>query len=627
MNRIPGRFSFFLVAALAIAAAPCAPQTKKSPHTSPGQALARVTNISAHHAGNHTRVVIRVENSVEYSAAQISDPDRIYVDVQNAKISSQLAGKILDVNDGIVRKVRAAQNQMDVVRVVLDADKAGGYSVALMPDPYRLVVDVFGPQPAPAATAVNSSSTNQQNAAAAGIPVPLATPGGVASNRGAVNAASTPAEAAPGPLVVSSANPRYFTDGGGRAVYLTGSHHPFDLQDSTESGEFDFDGFLNLLQTYNHNFFRLWVWESASGAPWTEEEISFSPLPYARTAPENAIDGGPKFDLTTFNDEFFDRLRSRVAAAGERGIYVSIMLFQGWSIGRKSGFPGNPWPGHPFNSENNVNEIIDNPVGVEDGDYVHTLQVPAITALQEAYVKRVIDTVNDLDNVLYEISNESPTGSEDWQYHFVDFIHSYEATKPKQHPVMMSVEWPGGGNATLFASAAEAISPNDDDDYTGEGGGPPAASGQKVIISDTDHLFRDGGSPSWAWKTFTRGLNPISAEDDDSLVNANSPRADVWVAMGQTRGYATRLDLLNMTPRGDLASSNFCLANPNHEYLVYLPEGGDVSVNLSDSSGVFAVEWFNPGTGETFDRGAVTGGTRFFTAPFQGHAVLYLLRK
>ena len=253
--------------------------------------------------------------------------------------------------------------------------------------------------------------------------------------------------------------------------------------------------------------------------------------------------------------------------------------------------------------------------------------MPAITALQEAYVKRVIDTVNDLDNVLYEISNESPTGSEDWQYHFVDFIHGYEATKPKQHPVVMSVEWPGGGNATLFASAAEAISPNDDDDYTGEGGGPPVASGQKVIISDTDHLFRDGGSPSWAWKTFTRGLNPISVEDDDSVANANSPRADVWVAMGQTRGYATRLDLLNMTPRGDLASSNFCLANPNHEYLVYLPEGGDVSVNLSDSSGVFAVEWFNPGTGETFDRGAVTGGTRFFTAPFQGHAVLYLLRK
>ena len=35
------------------------------------------------------------------------------------------------------------------------------------------------------------------------------------------------------------------------------------------------------------------------------------------------------------------------------------------------------------------------------------MQNGAITALQEAYVRKVVDTVNDLDNVLYEISNES----------------------------------------------------------------------------------------------------------------------------------------------------------------------------------------------------------------------------
>ena len=591
----------------------------------------RVTNISAQHAGNRTRVVILVDHNVEYRAARISAPDRIYVDVQDAKISSQLAGKILGVNDGVVNQVRAAQNQVNVVRVVLDAGKAGDYSVALIPDPYRLVVDVFGlpPAPAPAAglsTPTPPSSSKPQNTAAAVLAVPLAAAGGVASNRLGANGILNSAEAATGPLVVSSVNPRYFTDGSGRAVYLTGLHHSYDLQDSSESGDFDFGSFLDFLQSYNHNFIRLWAWESASGAPWTEEEISFSPLPYARTGEGNALDGDPKFDLTIFNDDFFDRLRSRVAAAGDRGIYVSIMLFQGWSIGRKSGFPGNPWPGHPFNSENNINEIPDNPVGVEDGDYIHTLQVPAITAFQEAYVKKVIDTVNDLDNVLYEISNESPAGSKAWEYQFIDFIHSYEATKPKQHPVVMTVLWPAGSNGTLFASPAEAISPNDDDDYTGEGGGPPAANGRRVIITDTDHLFRDGGNAAWVWKSFTRGLNPISLEEDDTLSDGSSRRADIWAAMGQTRDYATRLDLLNMTPRGDLASSRFCLANPGREYLVYLPDGGEVSVDLSDSSGIFAVEWFNPSTGETFDGGTVSGNSSF-TAPFQGPAVLYLLQK
>ena len=77
------------------------------------------------------------------------------------------------------------------------------------------------------------------------------------------------------------------------------------------------------------------------------------------------------------------------------------MLFNGFSIEGKGNVGGDPWQGHPFNPKNNVN-------GVDGGSSkaVHTLSNPAITAHQEAYVRKVIDTVNDLDNVLYEITNE-----------------------------------------------------------------------------------------------------------------------------------------------------------------------------------------------------------------------------
>ncbi len=40
---------------------------------------------------------------------------------------------------------------------------------------------------------------------------------------------------------------------------------------------------------------------------------------------------------------------------------------------------------------------------------------------------KVIDTVNDLDNVLYETVNEGDGTSVDWQYHMIDFIKSYES--------------------------------------------------------------------------------------------------------------------------------------------------------------------------------------------------------
>ena len=37
----------------------------------------------------------------------------------------------------------------------------------------------------------------------------------------------------------------------------------------------------------------------------------------------------------------------------------------------------------------------------------HTLKLPEVTTLQERYVHHLVETVNDLHNVLYEITNES----------------------------------------------------------------------------------------------------------------------------------------------------------------------------------------------------------------------------
>ena len=66
------------------------------------------------------------------------------------------------------------------------------------------------------------------------------------------------------PLRVHPKNPRYFTDDGKRAVYVTGSHTWSDLQDmgmSDPPAPFDFDAYLNFLQRHSHNFIRLWRWE------------------------------------------------------------------------------------------------------------------------------------------------------------------------------------------------------------------------------------------------------------------------------------------------------------------------------------------------------------------------------
>ena len=67
------------------------------------------------------------------------------------------------------------------------------------------------------------------------------------------------------------------------------------------------------------------------------------------------------------------------------------------------------------------------------------------------------------------------------------------------------------------------------------------------------------------------------------------------------------------------------LADPGSEYVIYLPEGGNVSVDLTGTTDTLAVEWYNPRTGEiTPSEPAAGGGNQTFNPPFDGDAVLHI---
>src|SRR6266516_307910 len=427
-----------------------------------------------------------------------------------------------------------------------------------------------------------------------------------------------------GPLRVNPVNPRYFTDGSGRAIYLTGAHTWPNFQDvglTDPPAAFNWTGFLDFLERHHLNFMLLYRWEQAKWSAEIPNDLWLDPTAYLRPGPGTALDGKPKFDLMQFNPAYFARMRQRVIEAGRHGVYVAIMLFNGWSIDDKQLGIGNPWRGHPFHRDNNIKGIDGDLDGDGVGTETHTLQIPAVTAIQEAYARQVVDAVNDLDNVLYEISNESPSGSEAWEEHMIEYIKAYETGKPKQHPVGMTALWRNGDNADLFASSADWIAPN------GPTGDPLVADGSKVIINDTDHLCGICIDESWVWKSFTRGLNPVLMDPFDGAYpptagnyNLSDPGWElVRSNLGYARTYATRMNLLTMQPHGDLASTGYCLANAvaqGAEYLVYVPTGGTVTVNLSAATGTLTVEWLDPSTGQTIAGGATSGGaSRDFTTP------------
>ena len=441
-----------------------------------------------------------------------------------------------------------------------------------------------------------------------------------------------------GPLRVHPENPRYFTDGSGKAVFLTGSHTWANFQERGVEGQtpdFDYEQHLDFMQTMGHNFMRMWRWEHAQWMQFVPGEtlIRYKPMAYIRTGPGKTIDGKPRFDLTRFNQAYFDRLRKRVVAAGQRGIYVSVMLFQGFSVeqkGTKGVDPkkGNAWDGHPYNRKNNINGINGDINGDGEGDETHTLKIKQVMKLQEAYVRKVIDTLNDLDNVLWEISNESHTGSIKWHYHMIRFIKEYEATKPKQHPVGMTSS--PINNPPLFASPADWISPNGKN-YLND---PPDTKGSKVIIVDNDHINPWNSDPKWVWKNFMRGNHFILMDHyKDFRIGSPErpePRHDpTRIAMGLVRKLSERIDLVSMTPQSELASTGYCLANPGREYLVYQPEGGHKKLTLTLEPDKYSAEWINPSSGKSLksqDHHAKTG-TNIFVPPVNGSAILYLQKK
>ena len=482
-------------------------------------------------------------------------------------------------------------------------------------------------------------------------------------------------------LVVSRSNPRYFepasSDGSGPAVYLSGSHVNNNFHDGAGPGldcadppeVFDFGAYLDFLEEHGHNFIRLWRWEHIrSQTPIGDFHLCMTPQPWARTGPGSAADGKPRFDLSRLDQAYFDRLRSRVEAARARGIYVSVMLFDGFAL-HLSRTPDNV-RGHPFHAGNNVNGV-----GIDSiRDYQVLPLDPTVQELQEAYLRKVVDTVGDLPNVLYEVANESSGGdtagdamtlpdgstldtpigdSTGWQYWVIGVVRRYEQESGHgAHPIGMTMQYPVPDerkvNEVLFDSPADWISPGfDEPTAPGELPGaaasgrwltdPPANDGRKVILSDTDHYSPMGSDALWAWRSFLRGHNPLlydlgifggprPSEQSEAAVPYESLEP-ARLAMGDTLALAGRVALIEMEPRGELASTGYLLASrTGAEFIVLQPEAGQgLTVRLP--SGRYELEWFLLPDRQTVPAGTITVdavGSVAFTPPSSGPCVLYL---
>jgi len=164
----------------------------------PGK-MAVVTGIRHWSTPTYTRVAIDLGDAVEYQAARVEHPDRIFFDLHHARLGQQLVGKSFAVtDDGFLTRIRAAQFSGDVTRVVLDVHQVAEYSAFLLPNPYRLIIDIHGKQ--------NETLQDAANDRANGSAVPATH--SAESSRSAAAAADAPTGGE-----VSSLPPMPVTDG------------------------------------------------------------------------------------------------------------------------------------------------------------------------------------------------------------------------------------------------------------------------------------------------------------------------------------------------------------------------------------------------------------------------------
>jgi len=101
-----------------------------------------VTDIRYWSFPEYTRVVISLTDQVEYNKNRLANPDRLYFDLKNSRIKTEV--KNISVSNEMLKSVRARQFDSTTVRVVLDLEKITDYKVLTLEDPARIVIDIYG---------------------------------------------------------------------------------------------------------------------------------------------------------------------------------------------------------------------------------------------------------------------------------------------------------------------------------------------------------------------------------------------------------------------------------------------------------------------------------------------------
>lgn len=436
------------------------------------------------------------------------------------------------------------------------------------------------------------------------------------------------------PISAHPENPRYFQWRDKPVVLVTSAEHygallNLDFDYTRYFGALQKDG-LNLSRIFSGTYVELphsFGITDNTLAPAADRYLA----PWARTD-EPAPDGrGGKYDLTQWNPDYFARLHDMLNAADAAGVVVEFTLFCAL-------YEDPLWAVAPMNARNNVNGVGNCPRGE-----VYKLMHDDLTAVQEAFTRKIVQELKDHDNLIYEICNEpyvADTVNMAWQHRMVDVIVEEEQKLGVRHMISLNVAnkkaridapHPGVTLYNFHYAAPEAISMNWD---------------LNVALGDNETGFSgkaDFPYRSEAWDFMLAGgalFNHLdysftAKHPEGDFIEFASPGGGgpaIRQQIGLLKRFIEGFDFLKLAPALDKVSKVSkpvraqAMAEPGVAYAVYLrmkkealaagaPITAEFELDLPE--GEWTVEWLHPRTGEKFPVETIEhgGGKRTMTTP------------
>lgn len=408
------------------------------------------------------------------------------------------------------------------------------------------------------------------------------------------------------PASLHPENPHYFRYKNKPAVFVTSGEH----YGAVLNLDFNYEKYLDELFKEGLNMTRTFsgVYCEQPGA-FNISSNTLAPVPgkyitpWARSEMEGFKNGGNKFDLTKWDDNYFKRLKNFINEAASKNIVVEFTLFCPF-------YEDAMWVISPMHHSNNVNKIPDIP-----RTDVYTLDKNGVLLdIQKTLVKKLVTELNNFDNIIFEICNEPYFGgvTMEWQHAIADVITESEKGLPKKHLISQNIQ----NGFSIVADPHPSVGV-----FNWHYAYPPVTVAMNYHlnkpIGDNETGFRGVSDSTYrfeGWRFMIAGgalFNHLDYsfapghEDGQYRYDTTQPGGGsdtLRKQLSYLKKFIELFDFIKMKPDSMIIADTTlrwnAISEEGNQYAVYLIDDKLTTITLNIPSGKYNVTWMHPLTGK-----------------------------